>query len=144
MAERDFYEILGVERGSSAEEIKRAYRKLAFDHHPDRNPGDAQAERKFKQLAEAYDVLSDPTKRAQYDRFGREGVGAGAGGFAPQDFTNVDDIFRRFSDIFGGGSIFEDFFGGGRPSRGGTRTRRGSNLRVELELTLEEIAKGAE
>ncbi|MCI0586812.1 MAG: molecular chaperone DnaJ [Planctomycetes bacterium] len=144
MAERDFYEILGVEKGASPEEIKRAYRKLAFEHHPDRNPNDAQAEKKFKELAEAYDVLSDPTKRAQYDRFGREGVGAGAGGFAPRDFTNVEEIFRTFGDIFGGGSIFEDLFGGGRSSRGGTRTRRGSNLRIQLDLTLEEISKGAE
>ena len=146
MAERDYYEILGVSRDATAEEVKRAYRKLAFQHHPDRNPGNPDAERKFKELAEAYDVLSDPKKRAQYDRFGREGVRAG--GFAAREFTDVEDIFRAFSDIFSGGSIFEDLFGGAGPSpfrsASATRARRGASLRLGLELTLEEVAAGAE
>ncbi|HET6203355.1 MAG TPA: molecular chaperone DnaJ [Planctomycetota bacterium] len=146
MAERDYYEVLGVPRNASAEDIKRAYRKLALEVHPDRNPGDAGAEKKFKELAEAYDVLSDPGKRAQFDRFGREGVGAGAGGFARREFTDAEEIFRTFSDIFGGGSIFEDLFGGAPRTRrsAGPRPRRGANLRLALELSLEEIARGVE
>lgn len=132
MAKRDYYEILGVTRTSTDVEIKRAYRALAVQHHPDKNPGDAAAEEKFKEAAEAYAVLSEAQKRAAYDRFGHQGVGAGAGsGFDP-GFSNIDDIF----DMFG----FGDMFGG----RGGRRTtvQRGSDLRYDLEITLENAATG--
>ncbi len=142
---RDYYEILGVDRGAAAGDIKKAYRKLAMQYHPDRNPGDAEAESRFKEAAEAYEVLSDDQKRARYDRFGHAGVrgnGAGAGGF-----QDINDIFSAFSDIFSGGSIFDDVFGGagGRP---GTRQRgagrSGGDLRITLPLTLEEISEGVE
>ncbi len=139
---RDYYEILGVSRDASAEEIKRAYRKLALQYHPDRNPDDQDAETKFKEAAEAYEVLSSPEKRQRYDRFGHAGVrgnGAGAAGF-----QDINDIFSAFSDIFGGGSIFDDVFGGrGRP-RSRQHGRPGSDLRIKLPLTLEEIAEGTE
>ena len=144
---RDYYEILGVERSATAVEIKRSYRKLALQYHPDRNPGNAEAEAKFKEAAEAYEILSDPDKRQRYDRFGHAGVrnGSGAGG---QGFQDISDIFSAFGDIFGsagGGSIFEEVFGGrargGRPPRQG---RPGSDLRIKLPLTLEEIAEGTE
>jgi len=137
---RDYYEILGVTKTSSADEIKKAYRKVAMQFHPDRNPGDKAAEEKFKEAAEAYEVLSDSDKRAQYDRFGHAGVGNGRG-FGSGN-VNMDDIFSQFGDIFGD-DIFGSFFGGsGR--RGGQRHRgiRGSNLRVKIKLTFEEIAKG--
>src|SRR5689334_17331443 len=124
MAERDYYEVLGVARDASPDDIKKAYRKLAFQFHPDRNPGDKQSETKFKEAAEAYDVLSTPEKRAAYDRFGHAGVkGAGAAGPSARGFESVDDIFSAFGDIFGGGaggSIFEELFTGGR---GGGRMR---------------------
>lgn len=135
---RDFYEILGVQKGASADEIKKAYRKVAMQHHPDRNPGDKAAEEKFKEAAEAYEVLSDTDKKAQYDRYGHAGVsGNGRGG------VNMDDIFSQFGDIFGD-DVFGNFFGGGQRGRGGQRSRgvRGSNLRIKLKLTYEEIAKG--
>src|SRR6476620_1039423 len=144
MTKRDYYEILGVAKGASADEIKKSYRKVAMQYHPDRNPGDKSAEEKFKEAAEAYEVLSDSDKRAQYDRFGHAGVsGNGRGGH----YQNMDDIFSQFGDIFGE-DIFGSFFGGG--GGGGTRTRsgqrargtRGSNLRIKLKLTYEEIAKG--
>ena len=144
---RDYYEILGVTKGASADEIKKAYRKVAMQYHPDRNPGDKPAEEKFKEAAEAYEVLSDADKKAQYDRFGHAGVsgaGRGGGGFNGGNM-NMDDIFSQFGDIFGD-DIFGSFFGGGgRSARsGGGRSRgvRGSNLRIKLKLTYEEIAKG--
>ncbi len=139
MAKRDYYEILGVSKTSTPEEIKKAYRKVAIQFHPDKNQGDKQAEEKFKEAAEAYEVLSDADKRAQYDRFGHSRPGQG--GFRGQDM-NMDDIFSQFGDIFGGGggSPFDSFFGGG----GRTRQRKGSNLRIKLKMTLEEIANGVE
>ncbi len=142
---RDYYEILGVAKTASAEEIKKAYRKVAMQFHPDRNPGDKAAEEKFKEAAEAYEVLSDADKRAQYDRYGHAGVGNGARGYGGQGNMNMDDIFSQFGDIFGD-DIFGSFFGGGAAGgrRGGGRARgvRGSNLRVKLKLNYEEIAKG--
>ena len=136
--ERDYYEILGVQKNASADEIKKAYRQLALKHHPDRNPGDADAEKKFKEAAEAYDVLGDAQKRRQYDQFGKAGL---KGGFRPHDFADIHDIFSAFGDIFGG-SIFEDFFGGGTRTRRGPR--RGASLRCEIVLTLEECAASAQ
>jgi molecular chaperone DnaJ len=141
MAKRDYYEILGVAKAAPADEIKKAYRKVAMQYHPDRNPGDKGAEEKFKEAAEAYEVLSDADKRAQYDRFGHAGVsGNGRGG---GHYQNMDDIFSQFGDIFGE-DIFGSFFGGGARTRSGQRARgtRGSNLRIKLKLTYEEIAKG--
>jgi molecular chaperone DnaJ len=142
MARRDFYEVLGVPRGAGEDEVKRAYRKIAFQNHPDRNPGDREAEARFKEATEAYEVLRDPQKRAQYDRFGTAGPGAGAG---PQgfDFSGFDlaDALRAFMRDFGGEGGFEDVFGGGR---GGRRVVQGSDLQVRLVLTLEEIATGVE
>jgi molecular chaperone DnaJ len=138
---RDFYEILGVSKSATPEEIKKAYRKVAIQFHPDKNPGNKEAEEKFKEAAEAYEVLSDTEKRAKYDRFGHSGQGGG--GFRGHDM-NMDDIFSQFGDIFGGGgggSPFDSFFGGGG---GRTRQRKGSNLRIKLKLTLEEIAHGVE
>lgn len=139
---RDYYEILGVQKSASADEIKKAYRKVAMQYHPDRNPGDKAAEEKFKEAAEAYEVLSDTDKKAQYDRYGHAGVsGNGRGGYGGG--MNMDDIFSQFGDIFGD-DIFGNFFGGQRGGRGGQRSRgvRGSNLRIKLKLTYEEIAKG--
>jgi len=142
---RDFYEILGVQKGASADEIKKAYRKVAMQFHPDRNPGDKAAEDKFKEAAEAYEILSDADKRAQYDRYGHAGVsGNGRGGFNGGHGMNMDDIFSQFGDVFGD-DIFGSFFGGGGGRRGGggrSRGVRGSNLRVKLKLNYEEIAKG--
>jgi len=141
---RDYYEILGVAKGSSADEIKKAYRKVAMQYHPDRNPGDKAAEEKFKEAAEAYEILSDADKRAQYDRYGHAGVGnAARGGGGYGGGMNMDDIFSQFGDIFGD-DLFGSFFGGQQRGRAGQRSRgvRGSNLRVKLKLTYEEIAKG--
>ncbi len=143
MAKRDFYEILEVSKTATAEEIKKAYRKQAIKFHPDKNPGDKQAEENFKEAAEAYEVLSNPDKKARYDQYGHAGLGgAGAGGFGGGGM-NMEDIFSHFGDIFG------DFgFGGfgGRSSRSGRgqRVNRGSNLRVKVKLTLDEIVKGTE
>jgi len=144
MAKRDYYEVLGVSKDANVATIKKAYRKLAIKYHPDKNPGDKKAEEQFKEAAEAYEVLSDESKRARYDRFGHAGVGAGGGGGFSGGMT-MEDIFQQFGDIFGeGGSPFESFFRGAGGGRGRTRGRgqRGSNLRIKVSLTLEEIAKG--
>jgi molecular chaperone DnaJ len=150
-AMRDYYDVLGVTRTATADEIKKAYRKKAMEYHPDRNPGDAEAEARFKEAAEAYEVLSSPDKRARYDRFGRAGLGGAAGGPGPgPGFTDISDIFAAFSDIFGGGASgaaagggFDDVFGRTRTRRRG-QGRPGSDLRVRLALTLEEVAEGVE
>lgn len=135
---RDYYEVLGVARTSQAEEMKKAYRKLALKYHPDRNPGDKVAEEKFKEAAEAYAVLSDAEKRAQYDQFGHSLGGAGF-----QGFQGFEDAFRGFGDIFG--DLFDDFLGTSSRSRGGGGSgRRGSDLEVPVELTLEEASRGKE
>jgi len=142
MTKRDYYEVLGVTRNATKEEIKKAYRKLAMQYHPDKNPGDKSAEDSFKEAAEAYEILSHDDKKNNYDRFGHEGVRGS--GFGTDGFSNVNDIFSHFSDIFGGSSIFDEFFGGsqrGRSRRRGPGTP-GSDLRVNLKLTLEEIAVG--
>lgn len=137
---RDYYEILGVAKNASGDEIKKAYRKVAIKFHPDKNPDDPTAEDKFKEAAEAYEVLSDEQKRARYDRFGHQGVGGAAGG---GHGPSMEDIFSQFGDIFGGGGGFESFFGGGG-GRQGRRVRKGSNLRIKLKLDLEEVANGVE
>lgn len=128
--ELDYYEVLGVARDAETDAIKRAYRKLALKYHPDHNPGDAEAERKFKEAAEAYDVLRDPEKRARYDRFGRAGVQGGAGGFG-----STEDIFAHFSDIFG------DLFGFSATARG-PRPTVGADLRYNLNISFAQAAKG--
>lgn len=144
---RDYYEILGVAKSASEDEIKKAYRKKAIQYHPDKNPGDKAAEEKFKEAAEAYEVLSSAEKRQRYDQFGHAGVGgAASGGYGGGGFS-MEDIFSQFGDIFGGhfGGGFGGFGGfGGGGSRGGQRVNRGSNLRVRVKLNLTEIAKGAE
>lgn len=137
MAQRDYYEVLGVSKSASADEIKKAYRKLALKYHPDKNPDDKAAEEKFKEAAEAYDVLSDDQKKARYDQYGHAGVG-GAGGGGGGFHMNMEDIFSQFGDIFGG---FGGGFGGGG-GRGRRSANRGSNLRIKVRLTLEEIATG--
>lgn len=137
MAKRDYYEILGIAKGASPEEIKKAYRKMAITYHPDKNPDNPEAEDKFKEAAEAYEVLSNPEKRQRYDQFGHQGVNGG--GYSGGGM-NMEDIFSQFGDIFGG-SGFESFFGGGGGSR---RTKKGTNLRVKLKLTLKELAHGVE
>ncbi|MEY4867100.1 MAG: hypothetical protein RLY64_1354 [Bacteroidota bacterium] len=144
MSKPDFYDVLGVSKSATAEEIKKAYRKLAIQYHPDKNPGDKAAEDKFKEAAEAYEVLSDADKRAKYDRFGHQafeggGFGGGSGGFS------MDDIFSNFGDVFGdafGDSGFGSFFGGGGQRRGGAP--KGTNIRIKVKMTLEEISKGVE
>ncbi|MBA3649359.1 MAG: molecular chaperone DnaJ [Chitinophagales bacterium] len=144
-AKRDYYEVLGVSKNAAAEEIKKSYRKVAMQFHPDRNPGDKSAEDKFKEAAEAYEVLSDTDKKRRYDQYGHAGVG-GNGGFGGGGGggMRMEDIFTNFGDIFSdlGGSPFEAFFGGGRSSREQTRGVRGGNLRIKVPLTLQEIAKG--
>ena len=145
MAKRDYYEVLGVDKNASEDEIKKAYRKLAIKYHPDKNPDDKDAEEKFKEAAEAYDVLHDPNKRKQYDQFGFDGPAGmgGSGGFGGGASMDMDDIFSMFGDIFGGHGGFSGFSGFG----GGSRTRqhaqfRGSDLRLKVRLTLQEIATG--
>ncbi len=145
MAKRDFYDVLGLNKGAGADEIKKAYRKVALKYHPDRNPNDKEAEDKFKEAAEAYEVLSNPEKRQKYDQFGHQAFGPGAnagGGFGGGHHMNMDDIFSMFGDVFGGhqGGGFGGGFGGQR----GGQSARGSNLRVKVKLTLEEIANGVE
>lgn len=146
MAKRDYYEVLEVDKSAAADDIKRAYRKLAFKFHPDRNQGDAEAEQSFKEAAEAYEVLSSTDKRRIYDQFGHAGLDGAGGGH--RGFSGVEDIFAAFGDIFGrggGGSPFDEFFGAGR-SRGGGRSRveRGASLKCELDLDLNEVSSGAE
>ena len=141
---KDYYDVLGVQRGASADEIKKAYRKMAIKYHPDKNPGDKQAEENFKEAAEAYEVLSNPEKKQRYDRFGHAANAGGAtsGGFGGG--MNMEDIFSHFGDIFGGEGGFGSFFGGGSSRSYGRGTGvRGSNLRVKLKLNYEEIANGA-
>ncbi len=140
MSKRDYYEVLGVSKGATETDLKKAYRQMALKYHPDKNPGNKDAEEKFKEAAEAYEILSDPDKRQRYNQFGHAGVGgaSGNGGF----HMNVEDIFSHFGDIFGGHQSFESFFGGGS-SRGGRRyVSKGSNLRIKVKLTLQEIVNG--
>ncbi|MDX9750871.1 MAG: molecular chaperone DnaJ [Flavobacteriales bacterium] len=143
MSKKDPYEVLGVARNAGADEIKKAYRKLAIKYHPDKNPGDKAAEENFKEAAAAYEILSDADKRARYDRFGHQGMGGAGGGGFHGGGMNMEDIFSQFGDIFGdafGGGAFGGF--GGRS--GGRRVVKGSNLRVRIKLTLDEIAHGVE
>ncbi len=140
MAKRDYYEVLGVDKYASADQIKSAYRKVAMKYHPDRNPGDKEAEEKFKEAAEAYGVLSDADKKARYDQFGHAGL-EGGGGFGGGQSMNMDDIFSMFGNIFGGGF---GGFGGFGGQRGPQQGRRGTNLRIKVKLTLEEIETGTE
>jgi molecular chaperone DnaJ len=141
MPKRDFYEILGVSKNSAADEIKKAYRKMALQFHPDKNPGNKAAEEKFKEAAEAYEVLSNTEKKQRYDQFGHAGLGAGGGGYGHgAGGFSMEDIFSQFGDVFGGGG-FSGFGGGGS---GGRRVNRGSNLRVKVKLNLEEIVNGIE
>ncbi len=147
MAKEDYYELLGVERGATAEELKKAYRKKAVQHHPDKNPGNKQAEDMFKKISEAYEVLQDADKRAAYDRYGHaafQGPGAGAGARGPGGAGGFHDPFDIFREVFGqggGGGIFEEMFGGGG---GRDQGREGADLRYDLEITLEEAARGVE
>ena len=144
MAKRDYYEILGISKGASASEIKKAYRKKAIEFHPDKNPDDTTAEAKFKEAAEAYEVLSDDNKKARYDQFGHQAFEGGNGGFGGGGM-NMDDIFSQFGDIFGGGFGGGGFSGFGGGFGGGQQRRvKGSNLRIRVKLTLEEIANGVE
>lgn len=145
MAKRDYYEVLGVDKNASEDEIKKAYRKLAIKYHPDKNPDDKNAEEKFKEAAEAYDVLHDPNKRKQYDQFGFDGPAGmgGFGGFGGGASMDMDDIFSMFGDIFGGHGGFSGFSGFGGGSRGRQHAQfRGSDLRLKVRLTLQEIATG--
>ena len=136
MSKSDYYAVLGVDKGASASEIKKAYRKLALKYHPDKNPDDSAAEGKFKEAAEAYEVLSDDNKRERYNRFGHAGMKGAAGG---GQHMNMEDIFSQFGDIFGGAFGGSGFGGGG----GRRRRMKGSDLRIKVKLTLEEVATGA-
>ena len=140
MAKRDYYEILGVSKNATSDEIKKAYRKLAIKYHPDKNPDNKEAEEKFKEAAEAYEVLSNAEKKQRYDQFGHQGMKNG-GGFSGQGMT-MDDIFEQFGDVFGGS--FGSFFNGGRGGQRRTRTPVGSNIRIRLKVTLEDIKKGVD
>jgi molecular chaperone DnaJ len=139
MAKRDYYEVLGVEKSAPADEIKKAYRKLAVKYHPDKNPGDKASEEQFKELGEAYEVLNDPQKRATYDQYGHAAFDRRAGGFARGGFHDPFEVFR---EVFGGGGIFEDLFGGARTDP--TQPQRGDDLRYDMEITFEEAAHGTE
>ena len=136
---KDFYEILGITKNATEAEIKKAYRKKAIEFHPDKNPGNAAAEESFKAAAEAYEILSDPQKKAKYDQYGHQAFDNGGGGGYSGGGMNMDDIFSQFGDIFGGA-----FGGGGFGGGGGQRRMKGSNLRIKVKLTLEEIANGVE
>lgn len=142
MAKRDYYEVLGVDKNASAQEIKKAYRKLAIKYHPDKNPDDKAAEEKFKEAAEAYEVLSNDDKKAKYDRFGHAGMG-GSAGFGGGGM-NMDDIFSQFGDIFGGAGGFSGFGGFSGGGQRGRRVNRGSNIRVKVKLDLKDIVNGVE
>jgi molecular chaperone DnaJ len=145
VSKRDYYEVLSVERMASTEEIKKSYRKLAVKYHPDKNPGDKAAEEKFKELGEAYEILSDPQKRAVYDQHGHAAFDKRSGGFARGGGGGFHDPFDIFREVFGGasgGSIFEDLFGGGRSDP--TQPQRGEDLRYDMEITFEEAANGCE
>lgn len=142
MSKRDYYEVLEVSKSASADEIKKAYRKVAMKYHPDRNPDDKHAEEKFKEAAEAYEVLSNPDKRARYDQYGHAGVGTSAAGGGYGGGMNMEDIFSNFGDIFGD-DIFGSFFGGQRGGGRRGRGSRGSNLRVKIKLNYAEISSGA-
>ncbi len=148
---RDYYEVLGVPRGASTDDIKKAYRKLAMQYHPDKNPGDKAAEEKFKEISEAYEVLSDDGKRSQYDQFGHAAFGRGAGGapgaggFGGMGGIDLEEALRTFMGAFGGGgSIFDNFFGGGREDTGPDGIARGADIRYDLELTFEDAVLGVE
>lgn len=144
MTKRDYYEVLGISKSATDVEIKKAYRKLALKYHPDKNPDDKTAEEKFKEAAEAYEVLSNPQKRSKYDRFGHAAnAGSAAGGGFGGAGMSMEDIFSQFGDIFGGGA-FGGGFGGFGGQRGGRRVNRGSNIRVKVKMTLEDVVKGAE
>jgi molecular chaperone DnaJ len=139
MAKRDYYAVLGVEKTATAEELKKAYRKLAVKYHPDKNPGDKAAEEQFKELGEAYEVLNEPQKRAAYDQYGHAAFDRRTGGYSRGGFHDPFEVFR---EVFGGGGIFEDFFGGGRSDP--TQPQRGDDLRYDMEITFEEAAHGCE
>ncbi|MEO6189387.1 MAG: molecular chaperone DnaJ [Saprospiraceae bacterium] len=143
MSKRDYYEILSVSKGADADTIKKAYRKLAMQHHPDKNPGNKEAENKFKEAAEAYEILSNEDKKAKYDRYGHAGVDPNSGFGGRGGSVNMDDIFENFGDVFGDSSPFGSFFGGSQGRRsGGGLGQKGTNLRIKVSLTLEEIASG--
>src|SRR5271165_5413102 len=147
---RDYYEVLGVERNASIDDIKKSYRKLAVKFHPDKNPGDAAAEEKFKELGEAYEVLIDENKRSAYDRYGHAAFGAGAGAGVNRGAGGFHDPFDIFREVFGmgaegaGGGIFDQIFGSGAATRYRSGRQRGSDLRYDLQITLEEAAFGTE
>jgi molecular chaperone DnaJ len=146
LAKRDYYEILEVSKSATEEEIKKAYRKMAIKFHPDKNPGDKAAEEKFKEAAEAYEILSNAEKKQRYDQYGHAGVGGASGGGYGGGGMNMDDIFSQFGDIFGGGGGggFGDFFGGGSGRNGRTRANVGSNIRIKLKLSYADIKNGVE
>ncbi|MFA6915161.1 MAG: molecular chaperone DnaJ [Parachlamydiales bacterium] len=142
----DYYEVLEIQKNATAEEIKKAYRKQAVKFHPDKNPGDAEAEKRFKEISEAYEVLSNDKKREMYDRFGKDGVNAGMSGGHPGGFSSMDEALRTFMGAFGGDSMFDSIFGGmgGGQAHGGNSARQGASKRVTITLSFEEAAKGVD